>query len=438
MVIGRKRSGASIAYDRRSFSRTEKKKGDHVSVSQTRDDTRTTDGQFSLRTRTIRAGEDRSEPVRPLSQPIFQSSAYAVDDFQMCTERLMADPPLPNYSRDHFPNVVALERAVADLEGAEEGYAVSSGMAAISLVLISLLSADDHIVIADGSYCDTETLLRRVLGRFNVHYTPVQLADPEALEVAITPRTRLIFAETIANPGMQVVDIDRIARVAHRNDALLVVDNTFATPLLCRPLEHGADIVVHSATKFLGGHHDLSAGVIVGGQGPLQTIHENGYLLGSLVGAMDAWLTLRGIRTLAPRMAWICETATQVAQMLAGHPLVAEVSFPGLADGVQQEIASRMLPDGFGGMIRFRLRDGQVAAERMLRALRMIPYAPSLGGTETTICHPPGSLPQGLNDGSLRLSIGLESAVDVIGDLRQALSALAGPDGEVSDAYREI
>ena len=412
-------------------------KGCDVSVSRSHDDTRTTEPPFSLRTRTIHSGEDRSEPVRPLSQPIFQSSAYAVEDFQMLTERQMADPPLPNYSRDHFPNVVALERAVADLEGAEDGYAVSSGMAAISLVLLALLSADDHIVIADGSYCDTEALLQRVLGRFNVHYTPVHLADTEALEAAITPRTRLIFAETIANPGMQVVDIDRIATIAHRNGVLLVVDNTFATPVLCRPLEHGADIVVHSATKFLGGHHDLSAGVIVGTHGTLQAIRENGYLLGSLVGAMDAWLALRGIRTLAPRMAWICETATQVAQMLSTHPLVAEVSFPGLAEGDQREIASRMLPHGYGGMIRFRLRDGQAAAEGVLRGLHMIPYAPSLGGTETTICHPPSSLPCSYKDGCLRLSIGLESADDVIGDLQQALSSLAGYDGGEAEVHHD-
>jgi len=383
-----------------------------------------------MRTRTIHAGEDRSEPVRPLSQPIYQASVYAVDDFEMIADRFLADPPQPNYSRDHFPNAVSLERAVAELEGAEDGYAVSSGMAAISLVLLALLSADEHIVIAEGSYCDTEALLQQVLGRFKVRYTSVRLDDIEALEAAITSQTRIVFAETIANPSMKVVDIDRIAHVAHRHGALLVVDNTFATPVLCRPIEHGADLVVHSATKFLGGHHDLSAGIIVGARGPLQTIRDNGYLLGSLVGAMDAWLALRGIRTLAPRMSWICETAMEVAQALRDHPLVSDVSFPGLAHGEQRAIATCMLPDGFGGMIRFQLRDGRDAAEQMLRALRMIPYAPSLGGTTTTICHPPSTSPCGLNDGCLRLSIGLESANDVLADLLQALDTLPAFENE--------
>ncbi len=398
------------------------------------DTTSAAEDQHSMRTRTIHAGEDRTEPVRTLSQPIYQSSVYAVDDFQMATDRFLADPPQANYGRDHFPNVVALERAVADLEGAEDGYAVSSGMGAISLVLLALLSSDDHIVIADGSYCDTEALLQQVLGRFNVRYTSVPIDDTEALENAITPRTKMVFAETIANPSMQVVDIDEIARIAHGHGALLVVDNTFATPILCRPIEHGADLVVHSATKFLGGHHDLSAGVIVGSRGPLGTIRENGYLLGSLVGAMDAWLALRGIRTLAPRMSWICQTAVDVADMLAAHPLVAEVSFPGLACGTQREIAFRMLPDGFGGMIRFRLCDGQDAAERVLRALNLIPYAPSLGGTTTTICHPPSTVPGGVQDGCLRLSIGLESAQDITHDLRQALATL---DGAVLETRHE-
>lgn len=421
----------------RILSRTEKTKGGDVSSFRANGDVHANNGQHTMRTRTIHAGEDRSEPVRPLSQPIYQSSVYAVDDFQTSADRLLADPPQANYSRDHFPNVVALERAVADLEGAQDGYAVSSGMAAISLVLLALLSADDHIVIAEGSYCDTEALLKQVLSRFNVRYTSVWIDDAEALEAAITPRTRLVFAETIANPSMQVVDIDAISRIAHRHGALLIVDNTFATPILCRPIEHGADLVVHSATKFLGGHHDLSAGVIVGERGPLQTVRENGYLLGSLVGAMDAWLAVRGIRTLAPRMSWICQTAVQVAEMLVTHPLVAEVSFPGLASGKQREVASRILPDGFGGMIRFRLRDGQVAAEQVLRALRLIPYAPSLGGTTTTICYPPSSTPCGVNDGCLRLSIGLESAGDITRDLEQALATLAVPGGEARELWHE-
>jgi cystathionine gamma-synthase len=382
---------------------------------------------MSFRTRTVHAGEPAGAEVRPLTDPIYQSSVYAFDDPGLSRSRHAADPPLPNYSRDHFPNVSALGQAVADLEGADAGYAVASGMAAISLVFLSLLGGGSHVVAACGAYCDTEALLDQELSRFGVTASFVELSDVEAVAAAIQPQTRLIFVETIANPGIRLADLPALSALAHERGIPLCVDNTFATPALCRPVEHGADLVVHSVTKFIGGHHDLTAGVVVGRADLMARIRRTGYLLGSLLGAMDAWLALRGIRTLAPRMAWISRSAVEVADFLANHPTVTSVCYPGLpgAGRADEALVARLLPDGAGGMMTFEVAGGAEAAERLIRRLRLIPYAPSLGGTTTTICYPPRTLPT--SDGlhvpaaNLRLSIGLEDAADLIADLSQAL-----------------
>ncbi|MBA2276425.1 MAG: aminotransferase class I/II-fold pyridoxal phosphate-dependent enzyme [Chloroflexia bacterium] len=384
------------------------------------------DPAMSFRTRAVHAGESTGAAVRPLSDPIYQSSVYAFDDPGLSASRHTAEPPLPNYSRDHFPNVAALEQAVAELEGAEAGYAVASGMAAISLVFLALLGTGSHVVAGCGAYCDTEALLDQVLSRFGVTASFVDLHDAGAVAAALQPTTRLIFVETIANPGIHLADLPALSALARERGIPLCVDNTFATPALCRPMEHGADLVVHSVTKFLGGHHDLTAGVVVGRADLLRRIQRTGYLIGSLLGAMDAWLALRGIRTLAPRMAWISKTAAEVAAELARHPAVAAVYYPGLAAGPDADLVRRLLPDGAGGMMTFDVAGGPEAAARLVRRLRLIPFAPSLGGTTTTICYPPRTLAPATESfhppvASLRLSIGLESASDLIADLRQAL-----------------
>ncbi len=380
----------------------------------------------SFRTRTVHAGEPAGLAVRPLSDPIYQSSVYAFDDPATSASRHAAEPPLPSYSRDHFPNVAALGQAVAELEGADAGYAVASGMAAISLVFLALLGGGSHVVAACGAYCDTEALLDQELSRFGVTASFVDLGDVEAAAAAVQPATRLIFAETITNPGIRLANLPALSTLARERGIPLCVDNTFATPALCRPLEHGADLVVHSVTKFLGGHHDLTAGVVVGRADLMQRIRRTGYLVGSLLGAMDAWLALRGIRTLAPRMAWISQSAAAVAAFLNAHPAVTAVHYPGLPGADDTALVRRLLPDGAGGMMTFELAGGAEAAACLVRRLRLIPYAPSLGGTTTTICYPPRTPPV-TADGprrpgaSLRLSIGLESPADLIADLRQAL-----------------
>ncbi|MDQ3043525.1 MAG: aminotransferase class V-fold PLP-dependent enzyme [Chloroflexota bacterium] len=387
----------------------------------------------SFRTRAAHAGEESGQTTRPMVAPIFQSSVYAFSDPSHVDACRLADPPQPVYSRDGLPNAVALERAVAELEGAAAAHATASGMAAIALVFLSHLSAGDHALVAADGYCDTEALLTQELSRFGVDTTVVAVDDHAALRDAFTPRTRLLFVETISNPGMRLADLPSLARIAQRRRALLCVDNTFATPALCRPLEHGADLVVHSATKFLGGHHDLTAGIVAGSTALIEPIRRVGYLFGPTLGAMDAWLTVRGIKTLAPRMAWISASAAHLTQLLAGHPRVSAVRYAGYD---QAALAHQLLPHGAGGMIALDVAGGAEAAHKVVRALRLIPYAPSLGGISTTVSYPPARpciTSEPTNSATLRLSIGLEDPIDLFEDLAQALEALPLPPRVAED-----
>lgn len=407
-------------------------------VAQHGSETITTD---RLRTLATHAGEDATAPVRPLVDPISPSTVYAFRDPSLADRRRAADPPEPNYGRDGLPNVDAFERALAALEGTAEAHAVASGMAAIGLIFLAHLAAGDHVVASADCYCDTQSLLSHEMARFGVETSFADATDVAAIQAAITPRTRLLYVETISNPEMKLVDLARLGDVAHANGALLCVDNTFATPLLCRPIEHGADLVVHSATKYLGGHHDLMAGVVAGSSALIGPIRRCGYRFGPTLGAFDAWLALRGVKTLAPRMAWVSATALRVAAFLREHPEVSCVRYPGLPDHPQAELARRLLPDGAGGMLAFDLDGGTDAAKAMIGALRLIPYAPSLGGPTTTVSYPPQDLSTSLGDddsyccGTVRLSIGLEAASDIVADLDRALAAVdatPAPAAEVS------
>ena len=400
----------------------------------------------TFRTRAAHAGDDASASIRPLSEPVAQASVYGFRDPADADARLAADSPEPTYSRDGLHNASSLERTVADLESADDAHATASGMAAISLVFLAHLAAQDAVVISADVYCDVAALLTEELSRFGVDAAFVDLTDLDAVRAAMTPRTRMIYCETISNPAMKLVDLESLARIANANGALLVVDNTFATPALCRPLEHGADLVIHSATKFLGGHHDLSAGVVCGRADLVARIHRVGSLYGPTVAPLDAWLAVRGMKTLAPRMAWASESAGTIARYLEDHPAVSAVRYPGLPSYPQAELARRLLPDGAGAMVAFDIGAGPEAAELMVRSLGFIPYALSLGGTVTTVCYPPraapaipvdentdghrvgsvngaGSGPSRRRSATLRLSVGLESAQDIIADLGQALAA---------------
>ncbi len=388
--------------------------------------------EATLRTRTVHAGTDATLPAWPLSEPIAPSTVYAFHDPAVADLRSAADPPEPNYVRDGMPNVRALERAVADLEGAEDAHAAASGMAAIALTFLAHLRAGDHVVAFADGYCETHTLLTEELPRFGVRTTLIEAGDPHALEAAFCSDTRMVYVETISNPSLQLANLEALARFTRDHGLLLCVDNTFATPVLCRPLEYGADLVIHSATKFLGGHHDLIAGIVAGRRGLIDPIRRYGRLYGMTLGAMDAWLALRGLRTLAPRIAWMSDTARAVAAFLRAHPAVATVHYPGLPDHPDEALARQMLSNGAGAMLTFALQGGPLAAGMLIRGLRIIPYALSLGGTSTTVCYPPRATREGAdgNDAApsgsatIRMSIGLEAADDLISDLAQALAAL--------------
>lgn len=291
--------------------------------------------------------------------------------------------------RDGLPNVRALEQALADLEGADDAVAVSSGMAAITLTLLAVLRAGDHVVAVEDSYCETGAFLTDEAPRFGVDTTLVASAAPEAILAAVQPATRMIVVETISNPSLRLADVAALAKGAQHHGVLLCVDNTLATPICCRPLALGADLVWHSATKFIGGHHDLCAGVMAGRADLIAGIRQYGQRYGMTLGAMDAWLALRGLHTLAPRMAWICESAVAVALSLSTHPAIAAVQYPGLQEHPDAGLAQRLLPGGAGGILTCSLRGGPQAAEAMIRALRLIAYALSFGGTTTTVCYPP-------------------------------------------------
>lgn len=379
----------------------------------------------SIRTRAVHPVTSGEGGAHPLTTPIFQGSVYAFDDPDQFVASFTADPMAPTYSRSGLPNVTELEKMLANLEGGEAAVGTASGMAAIALTLLANLDGGDHAVVSADCYVDTRALIEEELSRFGVTASFVNTCDPDDLAEALTPRTRVVWVETISNPAMKLCDLSRLADITHGHGASLCVDNTFATPALCRPIEHGADLVIHSATKFLGGHHDLTAGVVVGAARQIERIRRCGYLFGPTLGAMDAWLALRGIHTLAPRMAWISETAAAVAVFLSSHPAVTAVRYPGLPGGSQDELAQSLLPDGSGGMLAFDVPGGKEIGDTVLRRLRLIPYAPSLGGTSTTASYPPGDIADGISrsGATIRLSIGLEAASDIIADLDQALTA---------------
>lgn len=365
----------------------------------------------------------------PVTAPIVTSTAWATHDPDEI--RRHRERGEPTYNRDHFPNVQQLERLVADLEGAEAGYATASGMAAISLVALALLSQGDHLVLGAGGYSDTEEFLVHELARYGITCSVVDVRDRAAVRGAIQSNTRMIFAETVSNPGIVVADIPMLAAIAHERDLPLVIDNTLPTPVLCQPIAHGADLVVHSVTKFLGGHHDLSAGVIVGGERWMGHLRRVGYLLGAVPGAHDAALAVRGIRTIVPRMDWISRSASMIAEFLDERPEIATVRYPGGTNDDDAELAARLMPDGYGGVMVVELAgpDAEARAAAFVRALRSILYVSSLGGDLTTVCYPPrlrvGDEREGGGSGNaLRFSIGLEDSDDLIADLQQALDSL--------------
>ena len=370
-------------------------------------------------TRAIHVGQDPDPATGSVSVPIYQTSTYA---------QARVGEPLGghDYARTSNPTRSALQECLASLEGTEAAVCFSSGLAAEDAVF-RLLSPGDHVIMANDVYGGTWRQIAQVHARFGIEVTPTDLTDLEALAAAFRPTTRYVWAETPSNPLLKVLDLAAIARLAHEREAWLVVDNTFATPYLQHPVQLGADVVVHSTTKYLGGHSDVVGGAVCTDAATAQDLAFLQNSVGAIPGPFDAWLTLRGVKTLGVRMERHCSNAMRVATFLAGHPRVRAVHYPGLPSDPGYEIATRQM-SGFGGMISFRVDGGAEAARSVAERTRLFFLAESLGGVESLIEHPgimthasvagtPLEVPEDL----LRLSVGIESADDLLADLEQAL-----------------
>jgi cystathionine gamma-synthase len=370
----------------------------------------------------IHAGQEPDPTTGAVVLPIYATSTYAQDGVGGVRNGY-------EYSRTANPTRTSLEECLATLEGGSRGLAFASGMAAEDTLLRAVLQPGDHIMIPDDAYGGTYRLVSNVLRRWGVSWTAANTADPAAVQAALQPRTRVVWVETPTNPLLGIADIAVLAGIAHGAGAMLVVDNTFATPYLQQPLALGADVVVHSTTKYCGGHSDVIGGAIVVSDsriGEELAFHQNA--LGAIAGPFDAWLVLRGLRTLAVRMDRHCDNAERVAGLLVAHPRVSEVFYPGLPDHRGHEIAAKQMRR-FGGMVSFRVHGGEAAALEVCNRARVFTLGESLGGVESLIEHP-GRMTHASAAGSplevpadlVRLSVGIESIEDLCADLTQALA----------------
>lgn len=383
-------------------------------------------------TRAIRtASRPPAVPQDPVNVPIYQNTTFAFATAAELGDVLDFRAPGHSYSRYSNPTHAAFEAAIAELEGAEAAHMTASGMAAIHAAVLSIVRSGDEVLAQSSLYGGTFSLLRGVLDRAGVAHRLAPGSDPAAFEAAITPRTRLLHVETIANPTVSVTDIAAIARIARARGLPLLVDNTFASPYLCNPLALGADLVVHSVTKYIGGHSDLMGGVVAGSAERVAAAREVAVSVGGNAQPLEAFLALRGLKTLALRMERHSSNALHVARALEGHPRVIRVLYPGLASHPQHAVAQSQLRGGMaGGMMAVELSGGREAGERFLERLRVAVHATSLGSVETLCSHPASSSHRqfneaqlaeaGLSPGLLRLSIGLEDADDLVEDLVHA------------------
>jgi methionine-gamma-lyase len=384
-----------------------------------------------LSSKAVHAGSHHCPATGSHVAPLYQTSTFVFENVAQGAKRFAFEETGYIYSRLGNPTVAQLEEKMAALEGGDAAVATGSGMAAISTVLLTLLKSGDHIVAGDTLYGCTHGLISHLLPQYGIEVTFVDPTNLENLEKAMKANTKVVYVETPANPNMKIIDLRKTAEIAHKFDAKVVVDNTFMTPILQRPIELGVDVVVHSATKYLGGHGDLIAGIIVGSKDfifDLRFPHLKDF--GGIISPFDAWLLTRGIKTLAIRMKKHCENAEKVADFLVNHPIVEKVFYPGLKDQPGHAIAKSQM-DGFGGMISFELKGGLEAGKVMMDSVKLIALAVSLGCVDSLIQHPASMthspipreerLKAGITDGLIRLSVGVEDIEDIIEDLDQAL-----------------
>ncbi|WP_431960116.1 cystathionine gamma-synthase [Actinacidiphila sp. bgisy160] len=377
----------------------------------------------NFETLAIHAGQPADTRTGAVVTPIYQVSTYKQDGVGGLRGGY-------EYSRSANPTRTALEENLAALEGGRRGLAFASGLAAEDCLLRTVLKPGDHVVIPNDAYGGTFRLFAKVVERWGVRWSVADTSDPAAVRAALRPETRLIWVETPSNPLLGITDIAALADIARGADARLVVDNTFASPYLQQPLALGADVVVHSTTKYMGGHSDVVGGALVAadaGLGEELAYHQNA--MGAVAGPFDAWLVMRGIKTLAVRMDRHSENAARVAELLSLHPKVTQVFYPGLPEHAGHDVAAKQMKR-FGGMVSFRVAGGEEAAVEVCNRARLFTLGESLGGVESLIEHP-GRMTHASVAGSalevpadlVRLSVGIESVDDLLEDLRQALGA---------------
>ena len=381
--------------------------------------------QYGPGTRAVRAGQVRSAEGEH-SELIFASSSFVFRNAAEAAARFKGDEPGNIYSRFTNPTVRTFEERIAALEGGERCVATSSGMSSILSTCMGLLKGGDHIVSSRSIFGTTVGLLGNILPKFNLETTFVELTDYAAWEAAITPATRMLFLETPSNPLTEIADIQRLADLAHDHDCLLVVDNCFCTPVLQKPFELGADIVIHSATKYLDGQGRCVGGAVIGDSKLLEDIFAFLRTAGPTMSPFNAWVFLKGLETLGIRMKAHCENALQVARWLEQQDWVEHVYYPGLSSHPQHELAGRQ-QSGYGGIVSFIVKGGQDAAWKLIDATRLFSITANLGDTKSTITHPATTTHHRLTDdqrreagivpGLIRISVGLEEVTDLIADL---------------------
>ena len=368
--------------------------------------------------------------TKAISPPIWQTTSFAADSAEQLAEIASSSSPAEFYTRWGNPGHKQTEKVLAALEGGEEALVMSSGMGAIFCACMSVLQSGDHVIAQHNHYAGTTSLFHDVLPRWNIECSFVEEANTEGFAAAIRPNTKLIYTETPTNPLLRLVDLHAIAELGAKHKITTMVDNTFATPINQQPLAFGIDLVIHSATKYLGGHFDVTAGAIVSSKEFIEHAWKFAIIAGATLSPFDAWLLLRGLRTLGLRVERQNETAQALARFLESHPRISRVNYPGLESHPQHALGRRQMK-GFGGVMSFELRDGYEAGARLISALKLAQQAASFGGYETVVIHPAAMFGHqlsaeqrkeiGISDGLIRVSVGFEDAQDLIRDFTQAL-----------------
>ena len=394
-----------------------------------------TQRRHGFSTRALAAWKELDDALRsrPLAPPLYQTATFGFDDMEHFAS--VAETKIEGgylYTRWANPTVDAIAHVVASLEGAEATACFASGMGAIAGAVTAFAATGDHVVSASQLYGGTHGLFSNVLRRSGVEVVKVDVTDLGAVERAFTERTTVLYCETLGNPSLPVAHLDGLAAMAHARGARLVVDATFTPPSILRPIEHGADVVVHSATKYLGGHGDITAGVVSGSAGDVAQIRHLQLETGGILAPFEAWLLGRGLQTLSLRTERICDNALALARFLEGHAGVERVLYPGLSSHPDHDLAKRLLGERFGGMLAFNIAGGVAAGRRFMERVSVAVPAASLGGTKTLVVHPASithtqlskseRAAVGLTDGLVRVSVGIEDIEDLTVDFDEALS----------------